>query len=294
MKPQDAHKFTRSAASDETLSDWAAFLADTPPNVPRVFSGLVCGKMGGMHGTQLQRYLPMPDVDMHCTREGAVRRFARGRELWIHAPDSSVEPFKFLTYQCRNCGNSEKTIAIVLDVKSEERGDVEIMKLGEYPPFAAPIPKELRALLGESASLFEKGWHSERGGFGIGAAGYYRRVVELSWRTLLLAMKSAAVAIEAPPDVLARFDQASKETQFSRAVDSIKDAFPERLYIFSGVNPLTLLYGSLSTDIHARSDAECLEVAGATRKVLQAMVETIARAQREHETLKEAVKKLRS
>jgi hypothetical protein len=67
---------------------------------------------------------------------------------------------------------------------------------------------------------------------------------------------------------------------------------PELLDVLSGVNPITLLHGSLSVDLHARSDNECLEVAAATRKVLHGMVETIARVQQEHDTLKEAVKKL--
>ena len=165
-------------------------------------------------------------------------------------------------------------------------------KLGEYLPFAAPISKELRRLLGDAGGLFEQGWHCERTGLGIGAAAYYRRVVELKWNTLVQAMRSSAATIDAPPEVLARFDEALEQTQFSKAVDSLKDGFPERLYVLSGVNPIALLHGSLSVDLHARSDSECLELAAATRKVLHAMVETIARVQQEHDSLREAVKKL--
>ena len=247
-----------------------------------------------MYGTQLQRWLPMPDIEMHCRKEGEVRRFATNRELWIYAPDSAISPFHFFRYGCRNCGNSAKTIAIALEVKSEGRGDVEVMKLGEYPPFAAPITKELRCLLDDAAGLFEQGWHCERCGLGIGAAAYYRRVVELKWKTLVQAMKSAAGAIDASSEVLARFEQAVKQTQFSRAVDLLKDGFPDQLYASTGENPITLLHRSLSVDLHTRSDSECLEIAGATRKVLQAMVETMERLQEEHGILKEAVKKLQS
>ena len=50
---------------------------------------------------------------------------------------------------------------------------------------------------------------------------------------------------------------------------------------------------SLSVDLHSRSDSECLERAAATRKVLQAMVEMMARVQEEHNTLKDAVAKLK-
>src|SRR5262249_20326074 len=156
-----------------------------------------------------------PDIEMHCRKEGHVRRFTTSSELWIYAPDSSIEAFHFFTYKCRNCGGSAKTFAIVLDVKAEQDGTVEVMKVGEYPPFAAPITKELRRMLGDAASLLEKGWHSERAGLGIGAAAYYRRVVEMTWKAFVQAMRSAAVAIEASPEVLARFDQAANETQFS-------------------------------------------------------------------------------
>lgn len=240
----------------------------------------------------LQRWLPMPEIEMHCRKEGEVRRFATSRKLWIYGPDSSIELFHFFTYKCRNCGDSAKTIAIALEVRLEERGDVEVMKLGEYPPFAAPITTKLRGLLDDAAGLFEQGWHCERSGFGIGAAAYYRRVVELKWKTLVQAMKSAAEAINASPEMLARFEQALRQTQFSRAVDLLKDGFPDQLYALTRENPISLLYNSLSLDIHTRSDSQCLEIAGATRKVLQAMVETLERVQKEHNMLKEAVKKL--
>ena len=61
---------------------------------------------GGMNGLQLQRWLPMPQIEVHCRDEGKICRFFGGVELWIHAPDSSIKRFHFFTYHCRNCGGS--------------------------------------------------------------------------------------------------------------------------------------------------------------------------------------------
>jgi hypothetical protein len=249
--------------------------------------------MGGMHGTQLQRYLPMPQADMHCRDEGAVRRFATSQELWIHRPDSSIDPFHFFTYRCRNCGKSSKTIAIILVVTAEERGDVEVMKLGEYPPFGAPITQELRDLLGETDDLFKKGWSSERMGLGIGATAYYRRIVENKWHGLIEMLKTAAAALESNQQTMQLFDDALSQHQFANAVESLRDGLPPKLFLKDGVNPLTLLHDSLSKDLHQMSDEECLAVASATRHVLAAMVENVGRVQREHDEMKAAIKRLR-
>jgi hypothetical protein len=44
-------------------------------------------------------------------------------------------------------------VAIEWDGKS---GRLEAMKLGEYPPFGAPVSKRLRQLLGDGEDLFKK------------------------------------------------------------------------------------------------------------------------------------------
>lgn len=133
----------------------------------------------------------------------------------VDAPDSSIERTRFFTYRCRNCGESLRIIAIILDVTAEDKGDVQIMKLGEYPPFGAPIAPRLHDLLGDEEELFRKAWNSERSGLGIGAAAYYRRIVERKWQALVQALKEAAVAVEADGAVIAAFDEALRQKQFS-------------------------------------------------------------------------------
>ena len=59
-------------------------------------------------------------------------------------------------------------------------------------------------------------------------------------------------------------ETAKVENQFSRALESVKDAIPPALLI-NGHNPLTLLYSALSGGLHGKSDEECLELAHAVR-----------------------------
>ena len=65
-------------------------------------------------------------------------------------------------------------------------GIAEVMKLGEYPPFGAPISTRVQKLLGnDDLELYRKGSRSEAQGLGIGAATYFRRIVDSHWKLLV-------------------------------------------------------------------------------------------------------------
>lgn len=87
------------------------------------------------------------------------------------------------------------------------------------------------------------------------------------------------------------FDQALKETQFSKAVSRIKNVIPESLRIDSH-NPLNLIHGALSDGIHARSNEECLEYAVAIRALLFDLSEKMAIALKKDNEVKDALTKL--
>ena len=82
-----------------------------------------------------------------------------------------IRGFQFLEYVCRDCGVYEKTYALMM-VLQRAGGDgiAEVMKLGEYPPFGAPISARIQKLLGkDDLELYRKGSRSEAQGLGIGA-----------------------------------------------------------------------------------------------------------------------------
>jgi hypothetical protein len=126
---------------------------------------------------------------------------------------------------------------------------------------------------------------------GIGAFAYYRRVVENQKGRIVNQIESVASRLGASKEILSRFQKAASETQFSRAIDDVKDCIPQSLLI-RGHNPLTLLHTALSEGIHAQSDAECLEIASSIRIVLTELAERISLALKDEAELTNAVSRL--
>lgn len=150
----------------------------------------------------------------------------------------------------------------------------------------------LHDILGKDQELFFKGRRAESQGMGIGAFGYYRRVVENQKDRLIDQIIKVAKRTNAPPEMVKTLESAKKETQFTRAVDVIKDAIPETLKI-NGENPLTLLHRPLSGGLHEWSEDECLEEAKSIRIVLTVLCEKVGQALEVQTEFDEAVKRLK-
>ena len=179
-----------------------------------------------------------------------------------------------------------------VNAESHESRDIDVMKLGEFPPFGAPIAHRIQKLLDkEDLELYRKGSRSEAQGLGIGATTYFRRIVEGRWKLLVKELRLAADRLgDADLDV---FDNALQETQFSTAVAMLRDAIPGKLLILDGENPLTLLYSPLSVQLHALTDEQCLQQAADIRIVLTALLENIADVLKDQEKLKGAANRLK-
>src|SRR5260370_35870621 len=103
--------------------------------------------------------------------------------------------------------------------------------------------------------MFLKGRRAELRGLGIGAFAYYRRVVEEEKSRIIEEIGKVAMKVKPSKEAAELFAQAGAETQFSTAIDLIKDAIPEAILI-DGHNPLTLLHSALSEGLHAPTDEE--------------------------------------
>jgi hypothetical protein len=263
--------------------EWTTFLESTPPNTPKVIPNLAeySSTMNGYKHWLVGR----PRLKLHCDIDGGPRGFD-------FIGDGKAVGYQFLTYQCRDCGRTMKTFSVLISYKDRDQGVMEVMKLGEYPPFAAPISARIGKLLGEpDLELYRKGSRAEAQGLGIGAATYFRRIVDNQWQLLVGELREAALRLGVKDVSL--FDAARKETQFSSAVDMLKDAIPGKLLILNGENPLTLLYRPLSVQLHGLSDAECLQQAADIRLVLTALLENIADVLKDQNELKEAASRLK-
>jgi hypothetical protein len=95
----------------------------------------------------------------------------------------------------------------------------------------------------------------------------------------------------AAPEAVRVLEAAKAETQFSKAVDMVRDAVPASLLI-KGHNPLSLLHRALSRNLHGATDEACLAVARDVRVVLCELAEKLGQALKDDKDLNEAVSRL--
>ncbi len=281
---------------------WAQFLEATAPNEWITIAGVVQRVASG-GGSSHRLYSPPSahdvvqpaDIQLHCRHQlcGTNRAFSFActtGDIYLDEGDT----FKFITYRCRNCNETLKTFAVILRYQSGRlnghdlgSSDLDAMKFGELPRFGPPLSTRTLRLMHEDAELFKKGFRAETEGYGVGAFAYYRRVVEKQRQHLFEELQKAAHHL-GDDDAVELLQRAAAENQFEKAVDLVKDGLPRRLYI-EGHNPLTLLHDALSNDLHAASDAECLELATSIRTVLTEMGDRMAEITADKAGIKKAV-----
>ncbi len=273
--------------TDEAVLAWKTFLESTPPYVPLKIENLVI--RDPLYQDVVWR-IDLPDVEIFCDADAGSRCFTP-KDSYVHL--QGKRHYAHLKYTCRNCQGQEKVYSLVFECPKEGGSfEVEVMKVGELPPFGAPISARVRKLLGkEDLELYRKGMRSEAQGLGIGAATYYRRIVDSQWKLLVSEIRKAAEKLGATD--LSIFDAALKETQFSKAVEMLRGAIPPKLLILDGENPLTLLYQPLSAQLHDLTDQECMQQAADIRLVLTALLENIADVLKDQEELKGAATRLK-
>ena len=258
-------------------------MVETPPNTPVTISGLARRQV---HAHGVEHVVNSTPVDMHCDRDRGLRRFAVTSKIYVQKSPQ----YEFTTYRCRNCKSKEKTFAVIFNWGPN--GDAKVIKVGEYPPFSVPISLRVQKLLTKTdLELYRKGIRAIAQGLGIGAASYFRRVVEDQWSRLVQELRQAAKQLGTKD--LSVYDKALRSTQFSGAVRTLKKAIPEKLLILDGQNPLTLLHRPLSKQIHQLTDQQCLQQAQDIQMVLEALLENIANVLKDQDELREAARRLR-
>jgi hypothetical protein len=241
-------------------------------------------------GSSSYKQLLVPDIQLHCTSNDCnALRFYRfeGGETNLYRGENLLDTF--ITYRCSNCRSSGKIFSLHAEFKDDGAG--ECCKFGEIPPYGPPTPSRLIRLFGSDRETFLKGGRCEIQGLGIGAFVYCRRVVENHKSQILGEIIRVAQKLEVPADKLQTLEDAKNEKQFSKAVESAKDAIPQSLLI-NGQNPLTLLYSALSIGIHEQTDEKCLELAHDVRVVLVELSERLGQALKDEAELDSAVSRL--
>jgi hypothetical protein len=273
-----------AAPTPDTLAE---FLATGPPDTGKEISNAF--DPPHLSGS---RALATPDVRLYCDWESC-----QGMRNFEHtggyiSTDDSNWAFGFYHYRCRDCRRRSKTYALAVRWESGRKG--EAFKFGETPPFGPHTPPRVISLIGPDKELYLRGRRSENHGLGIGAFSYYRRVVENQKGRIIREIAKAAKKLGAKAEVLKSFEAAAEETQFSKAIEEIKDGIPPALLIDGQHNPLTLLHGALSESLHEHTDEECLAIAKEIRIVLTDLADRLSHALKEHAELKNAVTRLMS
>jgi len=275
---------TQSKPSDGPVT-LAEFLETQPPGSSAKVRD-VAGRMqpGGTYTFQTT------DIRLHCPSRpcSGVRTFRVEKEP---AAVSTGWVLRFLTYVCRNCEESLRVYALRIRVDPTNPLLCDVRKFGELPPYGPPVPARVITLIGPDRDLFTKGRRCENQGLGVGAFAYYRRVVDNQWRRLVAEIIRVAETTRAPQPMIDALKAAAEETQFSKAVEMIKEGIPEVLKV-SGHNPLTLLYAAISDGLHDGTDQHCLDLAASVRVVLTELAERLGQALKDEKELNTAVSNL--
>ena len=148
-------------------------------------------------------------IQAHCNACNAERTFtySRGSRLLdgmklLPAPGSGTgfgpEDGSFIrdkilvfNYICLYCNQSERIYFVMIGTDG-----CVATKVGQYPPWDISVPKALDDMIPKHRDMIKKGLICESHGFGIGAYGYYRRIVELTIDDLLDSIPELLVGEE--------------------------------------------------------------------------------------------------
>lgn len=265
------------------------FLESTPPSTLTRVTQLV--NLEVFPSGVTRHLLSFPEIQLHCPNSSCngTRFFRCNDRPVISIPITSFE-FSYISYTCSNCRVTNKTYSLAS--KTDESGKIgQCYKFGEFPVYGPPTSARLISLIGPDRDVFLKGRRCENQGLGIGAFVYYRRVVENQKNRILDEIIKVSEKLSVSRDKIETLKNAKSETQFNKAVKSVRDAIPESLLI-NGHNPITLLHSALSEGLHDRDDEQCLQVANSIRVILGELSERLAHALKDEAELTQAISKL--
>jgi hypothetical protein len=194
-----------------------------------VYTGTNCHSSNGT-----SRYGRLPkQLRMFCDHEKCKA------PTWWQADDTTVYFssgfIRGCNYTCRNCGEREQYYHFIW--QENANGNIFI-KVGQWPPLTIePSPELVKALGPEDAGLYKKGLIDFNFGHGIGAVGYFRRVLENKINDLLDLIAEAARNANVPADQIAEIEAAKKKHRVEERIDIASAILPSYLRP-GGHNPL--------------------------------------------------------
>lgn len=159
-------------------------------------------------------------------------------------------------FQCRACQKYREQFYVEF---GESDGAKWVMKVGQYPPAAERVTKELETRLsGPDLDFYRKALRSRTFGFGLASLAYLRRVVENRTNDLLDLIADAASQQDPASELLQRVADAKANYQFDQKVELASLMLPASLKP-GGMNPLDALHDLASAGIHRLTEDQCLD-----------------------------------
>ena len=210
---------------------------------------------------QLLRSISKPPIRMHCQICGCIQTFNMSNEYYDGYEYSTkcIGMVVRVVYLCSACKKYERFFLL-------QFADDYVMKVGQYPSWEIVPDKNLSTLLGGHQDYYKKGLVCESQGYGIGAYSYYRRIIEEIIDSLLDSIGDIIPDSE-KQQYLEALNKTKETIIAQEKIELVKDLLPEILRP-DGMNPLNLLHSTLSEGLHAKTDEECLEIAGSIRDIL--------------------------
>ena len=232
--------------------------------------------------------LPVVQINMDCPNCKSSQTFVMTNKYWENF-DHMNYPIQGIVfravYLCVHCQKFERAFYIKVDDNKKW-----FMKVGQYPSWETKGNVNIEKLLGEHSNYYSRGLVCESQGYGIGAFGYYRRIVEEVIDSLL-----DEIADLLTEEDLSKYQDALKKTKETivtqEKIDLVKDLLPPILRP-SGMNPLGVLHSALSEGLHAESDDQCLAYAATCREILLFLVNQVAASKLASREFTESMKRL--
>ena len=209
---------------------FAEFLETSPPSrVVSLLDFTDIHDVGGKYSRKMANVIIYPEIQIHCTSDTCNGpRFFRLEKETETILNAKGYTFFYVTYICSNCRKFTKTFSLAAKV-NDQKLDGSCYKFGELPIYGPPVSAKLIKLIGPDRDLFLKGRTCENQGLGIGAFGYYRRVIENQKSRIFDEIIKVSQKIGADQEFIAQMELAKQETQFSKAISQIKAGIPQVL-----------------------------------------------------------------
>jgi hypothetical protein len=212
-------------------------------------------------------------------------RRARGSGTGQSIPKLKSDIYSFY-FTCDGCSLSKYTFFVEVDVEEER-----VRKVGQKPAWSINLDRDLEKFLEDDADFLKKALICESQGYGIAAFSYYRRILENSIGKILQGLRSMLELNNAPLEEIKKIDNALKGIVMDERIKIAKDAVPSHLRP-NQMNPLAIIYDTLSAGIHRLSEEQCLENSQHIRVALSYLIKSLTQQNEEQKSFLNSMKSL--